>query len=104
MATYLMIREQLLQAIRGEHHAALLMEKRIRAAGLEIPQRGPLQTWQELQSFYMISRQLRVFWPPQARTASPRLADGIRSTEIMFYEFLPAVFTRFEGQGVHRYS
>ena len=53
-----------------------------------------------LQSFQMISDQLRVFLSPQARTSSPSLARGTKSIVCIHVEFLPAGFASYGSWGL----
>ena len=53
----------------------------------------------KVQSFRMISGQLRVFRPPQARTASTFVPHGIPGTVWVPPGFLPSVFASFEVKG-----
>ena len=53
-----------------------------------------------VQSFQMISDQLRVFLSPQARTSSPSLARGTKSIVCIHVEFLPAGFASYGSWGL----
>ena len=65
---------------------------------LERRERGPCRL-PTVQSFHMMSGQLRVFRSPQARTASPSVHYGTKSTANIIHDFWVAAVNRYESYG-----